>query len=1174
MVTNLSTGCQQTSLPVNAVVNSLPNINITPTGSLTFCSGGSVSLGVNTSSGWVYQWRLNGAIISGATNAAYSATSSGSFSVSVTDANNCTQNSSPVSVNVLPLPISTITNARPTRFCDGDSVVLFGNSGLGLTYQWRINGSPIPGATNNTFISKLSGIYELVVTSSTGCSTLSQPVSIIVDPLPSSVITSSGSTSFCSGNNVTLSVPLVAGHTYRWFLGGSPILNGQGSSLVISQSGQYSVEVTSANGCVSRSAAVSVTVNPLPAASLSPTSATTFCTGGSVNLNAPTGVGFLYIWYKDGLVMNGFSSASYTATLTGNYSVQIVDALGCTSLMSSVVPVTVQNLPLATISFTSSLSFCQGNQVVLSANSGVGLGYQWFLNGAIIQGSTLSTHSASISGSYTVMVTNLSTGCQQTSLPVSVNVHPSLNPVVTVNGPTTFCQGDSVLLISSLGLGQVRGFQWQLNGANLLGGNLATYSARSTGLYRVIMTDTFGCEWYSPNVSVLVYSLSANITPGGNTVLCQNQSVILFADTGTGYQYQWFLNGTIITGIQGNASFYTASVAGSYTVLIVSLQGCSAFSAAVPVIVNPIPSVTILPITPVPICQGASTILVAQPGGFSSYQWFFNNNPINGATLASLSASDSGIYSVTVIDSNGCTGVSSSVNLVVNSNPVVSLSSSSPIPLCSGQTLQLVSNSSVGGIYSLYFNGLLQSSNTTGVFAVNSSGNYRVVLVDSNGCSGTSNLLPVNFLPLPNTTIQTVGNVRKLCQGDSITLRAQYNSGYSYQWLYNNSLVLGAVNDSLVIFSTGVYNVIITNDLGCTDTSVNFVVEQGTITSIRSARICQNRFYVFYGDTISSPGVYTDTVVSISGGCDSIIELHLEVDSLPSRYLTDSIYPGTFYQLGSSVFNLPGFYIVYTSNPGGCDSVVYLTLLWGTPSGSFITRINSASGTIGDTVRVKIDLLNPLQFSALMYKIDFDTSSLSFLGVENPHPLLVQYFTTNFGNYNTTSGIKKQIRATWSNPSTPFLSNDLDICYLTFVIRKHGIFPITWSIPESYYYSIFGSTIPGLTWLNGYVFSNPLVISQNPVLSSDQLFVYPNPTSGESFLKISRSANFDSNTLESFAKLRITDLSGRLLRNSEFRLDELYEGYKLDLLGLSQGTYCISISNNNLHWKGKVVIRY
>ena len=257
-------GCASAaSAGTTVTVNPLPATPIiTPGGPTTFCQGGSVTLTSSSASG--NHWYLNGNPIGGETNQNYVATAGGNFTVSVTDGNGCmSAASAATTVTVNPLPATpTITPSGPTTFCAGGSVTLNSSSASGN--QWYLNGNPIGGETNQTFVVTATGNYTVKSTDGNGCQSASSgATSVTVNPIPSTpAITPSGSTNTC--DNLLLTSDSASGN--QWYLNGNPIGGASNQTYTATASGNYTVVVT-ASGCSSaQSAATNVTVQQSTAA--------------------------------------------------------------------------------------------------------------------------------------------------------------------------------------------------------------------------------------------------------------------------------------------------------------------------------------------------------------------------------------------------------------------------------------------------------------------------------------------------------------------------------------------------------------------------------------------------------------------------------------------------------------------------------------------------------------------------------------------------------------------------------------------------------------------------------------------------------------------------------------------------------------------------------------------
>lgn len=146
-------------LPFTAAVCSA---SIQPNSSITFCSGGNVTLTGSTGTNYSYQWIKDNVNISGATSQTYNASVQGNYQVRISYPG-CTAWSAPTKVTVNTSLVSQITPGGPTTFCSGGNVRLYGNTCNGYVYQWIKDGSDIPGATANNYLATVSGSYQLKI---------------------------------------------------------------------------------------------------------------------------------------------------------------------------------------------------------------------------------------------------------------------------------------------------------------------------------------------------------------------------------------------------------------------------------------------------------------------------------------------------------------------------------------------------------------------------------------------------------------------------------------------------------------------------------------------------------------------------------------------------------------------------------------------------------------------------------------------------------------------------------------------------------------------------------------------------------------------------------------------------------------------------------------------------
>jgi len=288
-------------------IGTIPTAAITSSGSPEFCSGDSIQLTNSYVSTYNYNWQIEGIDITGATNSSFVVKESGSYTVKITNPiGNCTSIAAPVNVTVNDKPASPVINITGSdNFCDGESATLTVDNNPALTYNWKLNGGPV-GLDSNKLDVSSTGRYNLVVSNEKKCSVSSyNSIDIVVNSLPVvSAVTPNGATEFCSGGNVTLSVTHNPTHSYSWRNEAS-LLNETTSSYTAITTGKYQLEVTSTDGCITKTTPVSVTVKPMPSKpSITSSNYTTGqCppTDVKVKLAAQEVSGHTYQWLKNGV---------------------------------------------------------------------------------------------------------------------------------------------------------------------------------------------------------------------------------------------------------------------------------------------------------------------------------------------------------------------------------------------------------------------------------------------------------------------------------------------------------------------------------------------------------------------------------------------------------------------------------------------------------------------------------------------------------------------------------------------------------------------------------------------------------------------------------------------------------------------------------------------------------
>ncbi len=522
-VTNAA-GNSAVSSPVAVTVKSLPVATITSNSGDSICPGNAVLLTAGAAT--TYAWS------NGATTQTNTVNTAGTYTVVVTNANNCSAAASMIIRNGSCTPLVSITPNGPLSFCTPGSVTLSATTNNG--YLWS------NGATSKTVTVSTTGSYTVTVSNIYGI-TATSSVYVEANPTPTVSIASSNGDSICPGSTIVLTASST--NAYLWSTGSVS------KSIVVSSSGTYTVTVTTVKGC---SAATSFQVNQgycPPDAVINTNGPTTICSGNSLNLIANTAAG--YLW------STGATTQYITVNSTGIYAVTVSDIYGQTA--STSVPVTVNPNPSAAITSSAGDTLCPGTTLTLQGSPSDA--YLWS------DGSTTGSIVVSMPGTYELTVTNAN-GCTSSTMFTAVQgVCAAPVATITASGKLKFCNGESVTLSA------LPGYTYLWN----TGATTQSIVVTSSGSYVVTVTNWAGVSAVSATKTVKVYQLpTASITSSGPLNICAPNTVTLTAFSSVSYLWS---NGATTQSI-------VVSQPGSYVVTVTNQMGCSNISSPATVTVG------------------------------------------------------------------------------------------------------------------------------------------------------------------------------------------------------------------------------------------------------------------------------------------------------------------------------------------------------------------------------------------------------------------------------------------------------------------------------------------------------------------------------------------------------------------------------------------------------------
>ncbi|MEC4004320.1 gliding motility-associated C-terminal domain-containing protein [Flavobacterium sp. SUN052] len=349
------------------------------------------------------------------------------------------------------------------------------------------------------------------------------------------------------------------------------------------------------------------------------------------------------------------SNPIFTGLTPGSHTFTVQDST--TGCISSSVVVVLDPIVYPTVTVNSP-TVCAGSPATVTATPGtVGVyTYSWTVPAGATNPGNVDSFTTTTAGTYSVVATNVTTGCSTASTSGVVTLNAI--PTVTVNSPTV-CAGSSATVIATPGTSATYSYSWTVPAGATNPGDVDTFSTSVAGAYSVIITNTTtGCT--SSSTSGVV-TINSNPTVSVNSpAVCAGTLATVTATPGIPgtYSYSW----TVPAGATnpGNNSSFTTLVGGTYSVVITNTATtCVSTSASGIVTISASPTVAVVGDT---VCIGSLATISANPSpsGTYTYAWTVPTGGTNPGDVSTFDTSVAGTYSVVITNASGCSSTSQS----------------------------------------------------------------------------------------------------------------------------------------------------------------------------------------------------------------------------------------------------------------------------------------------------------------------------------------------------------------------------------------------------------------------------------------------------------------------------------------------------------------------------------
>ncbi len=739
------------------------------------CNGGLGGATVTATGGakpYKYSWSP-----SGGTNAVTDSLVAGSYTVTVTDSNKCTATAT---VTITQPPVFTDSVKNTTTNCGkntGTATTMPGGGIKPYTYLWTPGGQ-----TNATATGLTAGAYMVTVTDSNGCKL--KLTTLVPDAGVTPTLTPIANEK-CYGQSVGSAMITMNGgtpsYTYSWSPSGQT--NATATNL---PAGTYTATVTDANSCI---VADTITITQPDTLMITMIPGPVSCNGGgngtaTANVTGGTKT-YSYAWSP-----GGGTDSTITGLKTGQYSVTVTDVNGCSAKDTVTVTQPANGLS-AQIVMMSPVTCTGGNNGSATAGAQGGTGpytYGWSPSGGVD-----STADSLAAGTYVATVTDAH-GCSATTAVVITQPSKALGDTIIIIANNK-CDGDSNGTAYVIPSGGTKPYTY----AWTTGSTADTISGLPAGTYNIAITDSNQCVGAGSVTITQPPALPVTFVNVETACNKKNGSVTAVIPGSGVYTYLWN---------NGEKSAKDSDLAsGVYTVTITDSSGCKTTLAdTVPHSKPPIVTAKMTPAT----CDSTNGMAYAiVTGGTVPYTFLWTPSLQTNDTARKIGPA---VYTVTVTDSNGCSGIA---KIIVQDIGVSAGVSSFSGVSCFGDSNGTATAAMKGGTGPYVY--AWSPSGQTNATATNLSvRTYTVIITDANNCSATDTVvisqpaLLVSSIPAANIT-----NV--LCYGGTSGSAIVATSGGTAPYMYKWSD--GEISDTAKALGNSTYSVMITDAHGCLDSA-------------------------------------------------------------------------------------------------------------------------------------------------------------------------------------------------------------------------------------------------------------------------------------------------------------------------------------------------------------------